>query len=115
MKDSNLIKLCLTISIIGLIALSIYAEKSNPTIIKLTEIEEYLGKTITTSGEVERVSITPNASFITLRDGSFRTTVVIFDMLPTNIRSKDDINVTGRVELYKGDLEIIADTIEKLP
>jgi RecJ-like exonuclease len=114
MKDSKLIKLCLTISIIGLLALSIYAETANPPPINLKEIEDYLGKTITTSGEVERVSITPNVSFITLREGSFRTTVVTFDMLSTNIRSKDNINVTGQVKLYKGDLEIIAEKIEKL-
>ena len=113
MKDSQLIKLCLSISIVGLLLLSIYAETAKTPVINLNEIEDYLGKTVTTSGVVERISVTPTVSFITLRDGSFRTTAVVFDPLPTNIRSDDNIQVTGQIKLYKGDLEIVIEKLEK--
>jgi RecJ-like exonuclease len=113
MKDSNLIKLCLTISILGLIFLAIYAENAETPRIRLNEVENYLGKTVITNGIVERVSVTPTVSFITLRDGSFRTAIVAFDPI-SNIRRDDNITITGQVKLYKNELEIVAEKIEKL-
>jgi aspartyl/asparaginyl-tRNA synthetase len=113
MKDSRLIKICLSISIIGLILLSIYAEKTDPPEINLNEMEEYLGKTVITEGIVEKISVRPEVSFITLRDGEFRTTVVTFDPITTDIRKSNRILVAGQVKIYKGELEIIADRIER--
>jgi len=113
MKDSQLIKICLSISIIGLILLSIYAEKTKPPEINLNEIEEYLGKTVITRGVVDKISVTPDVSFITLRDGDFRTTVVTFDPITADIRKSNHISVGGQVKIYKGELEIIADRLEK--
>ena len=81
-----------------------YAEQAETPKIKLHTVEDYLGKTVITNGIVERVSVNPKVSFITLRDGSFRTTVVVFDPI-SNIKSDDNIVVTGQVKLYKNELE----------
>lgn len=114
MKDSTLIKLCLSISIIGLILLSLYAETVEASKIELSKIEEHLGKTITTSGTVKKITEKEGVSFIKISDNSSKTTIVIFDPPKLNISQNDQIIVTGQVKIYKSKLEIIAERIDKI-
>jgi len=62
------------------------------------------------SGELVKVSQKPDVNFFGVEDGTGRINVVAFNKMG-KIKKGESVQVEGRVELYEGDLEIIADKI----
>lgn len=110
MKDSTLFKGAFIWSIVGLFILLIIAEYSEPTKINILSSAENLGRTVIISGEITSFASKPTVTFIEVKDTSGEILVVSFSKLKRPICST--IQVTGKVELYKGTLEIIADEIK---
>ncbi|UCD03717.1 MAG: OB-fold nucleic acid binding domain-containing protein [Candidatus Woesearchaeota archaeon] len=110
MKDSILFKGAFIWSIIGICILLLIAEYSEPAKINIISSDENLGKVVTIDGEILSFSSKPTVTFIEVRDKTGEILVVSFSRLKRPPCSA--IQVTGKVEVYKGELEIIADEIK---
>lgn len=110
MKDKTLLKFSLVWSIVGIILLLFIAEYSEPSKINIIDSEDNLGKTVKINGKVLSFVSKPTVTFIEIEDYSGKIVVVSFDKLE---RPKcSNLEVSGKVKLYKGNLEIIADSIK---
>jgi len=112
MKDSVLFKGALLWSVLGMCILLVIAEYSEPSKINIIESGESLGKTVIIEGKIESFVSKPTITFIEIKDKTGEILVVSFSKLKKPPCSS--IQVTGEVELYKGELEIIADEIKCL-
>ncbi len=110
MDDRTLIKISLAWSLIGIFALILIASYSAPEQIKIKDLESNVGKTVLLQGEVLKVSAAESATFIDLADDSGKITVVAFDKVQ-NITERNIVTVKGKVQIYKGNLELIASEI----
>lgn len=111
MENDDLLKLVLIISIIGLLLLSVIAYFSSPPEIKLSELENNLGRKVSVTGYVSKVSLKPNVSFITLSDGKNFVEIVFFDLPSDQIKKGDNLRIVGTIERYKGKIELLAEDI----
>ena len=111
MKDSTLIKLSLAWSLIGIFVLILIASFAKPDVIKIKELEANIGKTVAVQGEVIKADYKDKVSFIDLKDETGKTTVVLFENPKNKVEKMDVIAVKGKVQVYKGDLELIAEEI----
>lgn len=111
MKDSNLVKISLLWSILGIVFLLIISRYSTPNQVDIGSLENKLGKTVVVQGKVSEFTSTPEVTFMTLQDETGKVKVVSFKRVP-DIENKARAEITGKVELYKGELEIIAEKIK---
>lgn len=111
MEDKTLIKICLAWSCIGILILIGFALFTEPKPVKISELNEKIGKTIIIQGEVLKASYKEKASFLDVADGSGNISVVLFAKPENKTIQGDVVQVKGIVKLYKGDLEIVADEV----
>ena len=111
MQDKVLLKLSLLWALVGLFLLLLIANFTQPPEIKAIQLEDNLDKIVLVEGEVMNIIPRDTVTFIDLQDSSGKIRVVLFDKL-NSINQGDKIQVRGRVELYKGELEVIADEIK---
>lgn len=98
----------LIFSIAGIILLYFLSTLSQPIIIELYEIPEYEGKQVIVEGIVtEHHTTSYGSQIITIE--SDNATVIVFAEGETNVEYGDTIQVTGKVQKYKGDWEIVVD------
>lgn len=98
----------LLFSIIGIILLYFLSTLSQPTMIKLSEIPEYEGKQVIVEGTItEHYTTSYGSQIITIEDDNITTTVFVEEII--SIEYGDIIQVTGVVQRYKGDWEIVVD------
>jgi len=107
--EKHMLKISLIFSILGIIVLTVMPKTPG----EITQIEDLtkkdLGRTITTQGIIENIKTLPTITIITLKNKE-SIKVVLFD--PNNkIKKGDKVKITGKVKLYKNELEIIADKI----
>ncbi|MBI2041109.1 MAG: OB-fold nucleic acid binding domain-containing protein [DPANN group archaeon] len=110
MQDKTLIKIALAWSLLGLFILMLIAAYSEPKTIKISEMEQNVGKTAVIFGHVERAKY-GKTSFVELSDNTGNTTAVIFDNPQNKTKAGDYIGIKGKIQTYMGNLEIIADEI----
>ena len=113
MEERLLLRISLLVSIIGLVALFLIA---NSIVFEKVLIEDIMpddiGRGIKACGEVEnKFTSKKGHTFFDLNDESGGIKVVVFNSTQTEDPG-NNICVTGRVDLYKGEIEIIADVIE---
>ncbi len=109
MQDSTLLKIAISAGIIGVITLFLISSQIQPHHLKHIKSHEE-GETVQLTGEVQEVI---NAGSVTIM--KIRTTqtidVVAFD--PIDIHENEYIKITGEVGVYKGEKQIVAETITK--
>lgn len=111
MKDSALLKIALIWSLIGIFILLLVAVYTEPREIAISELDKHIDEVVVVSGFIDYVNYKEKISFIDLRGYSGDIQIVVFDDMNKSISIGDQIAVKGKVSLYKGDLEIIADEI----
>lgn len=93
---------------IGIIygAETVYSTEQKP----LAEVSrDDIGERVKVPATIQSVSRTEKVSFITAQE---RPDFDIVSFTPmTEIREGDDVMITGKVDMYEGDLEIIVDSI----
>jgi len=112
MQDKVLLKLCLLWALVGIFLLILIANFTQPPEIKAIQMEDNLDKIVLVKGIVTQITPRDTVTFIDVKDSTGEIKVVLFDKL-NSVNQKECIQVRGRVELYKGELEIIADEIIK--
>ncbi len=107
--EKKVYRACIVLSIIGLGIIHLSHSYIQPDEVKIDRIDEtWMGNTVKISGNVENYVKTENAAFFTLENSS--NTISVTDFESRNI--SDQATVTGRVDIYQGDLQIVAKKIE---
>jgi len=83
------------------------AEFTEPEIVEIVQLNDHLGRTVVINGAVTSTHYTENANFIDVSDQTGDITVVVFEPLQ-ELPQGTQLRITGKPELYKGELEIIA-------
>lgn len=113
MKRRQLYKISVFLSVIGLTlmyASSLYLE---PETVEIKEIDKgQTGEVLAAKGTAANVSNSGNHLFMDLKDSTGSILVVDFDS-QTSVSEDSTVTVIGNVELYEGELEIIAREIKK--
>ena len=111
MKDSTLIKISLVWSFVGIVLLIVAAIFAKPEVIKLSYLEENIGKTIVVQGTVGKTSYQEKASFIELKDERNTIEVVMFENPETKVYMGDLVSIKGKVQIYKNKISMVAEGI----
>jgi DNA/RNA endonuclease YhcR with UshA esterase domain len=118
-KQKKLLLICLFSSVMGLVLIYLAAVNIQPSTIKISEIDSrFIGKTVRTTGYIIYKNNHPAGHvFLTIADGQAKIQVPLFagfvNSLNENDVSVDDfrkgtkIMVTGLVDEYKGQLQIL--------
>lgn len=112
MNKKQLIRTSLLISFLGLIILSIGIANYTPLETSISKIDNSLiGDYVIVCGLAEKTYTGKTFTSFVLVENQSNVKVISFD--DVNVDSGKIYCVEGRVELYKKDLEIIADRIEE--
>jgi len=96
----------LLFSIAGIIILYFLSTLTQPIVIELSELPEYEDKQVTVEGVVAEHYITSYESQIIKIEGD-NATAMVFVEEKSDVEYGDKIQVTGKVQKYKGDWEIV--------
>lgn len=116
-SDKRLIYLSLAVSVAGLISLAALTITIEPKRVKISEItSETIGQETVAEGLIGSYFAKDGHVFITLEDKASIKVVMFLreaEKQPWvyDLRKGDAIEVTGRVQLYKNELEIVASSI----
>ncbi|HLC67632.1 MAG TPA: OB-fold nucleic acid binding domain-containing protein [archaeon] len=112
MKDEKLVKLSLAVALAGIVALFMIILFIGPDMTTIGSLSEKdAGKHVVLNATVLTKSTSGNNVFMTIYDGTGNITAVVFNARVT-VKSGDNVTVTGQVNVYKGELEIIADLVK---
>lgn len=109
MNETHLLRICLSVAVVGILALFFLAETLEAKEIEISEITpEYIGQTVSVFGTISTMTIHEGMTFMTLEDSKELFPVVFFLEL-SDISSEDEILVSGKVQEYKGRLQIVGE------
>ena len=98
----------LAISVIGILLLYLISKVSEPQLVEISELSDYAGKTVTVRGIVKEQYMTKYGSHvITIEDNN--ATAKVFAEEKTDIDYGDKIQITGEIQKYNNEWEIITD------
>lgn len=117
--DENLKRISLILAVIGIIMIyvvTLFIEPQQVSIKDLTEND--VGKNVVVNGTIISYSINNENIFIKLTDGTGNITVVMFErtargQLVYDMKEGGFVSVAGKVNIYKSELEIVANSINK--
>ncbi len=111
MKEKFLLKIGFICSIIGIISLYIISSNIEISESSLNKINnENIDETIKVKGIITRQTNLENMIILNLKQEN-EITVIMFNTNTSELKQGDTIEVTGKVEEYKGEEEIIADEV----
>ena len=99
-------------ALIGMLLLIALAKIINPPLADIASLEENEEQEVRIQGTVTRITGLPKVTFIDIRDASGKITAVIFE--PADLAKDELVEVSGKVQVYKGKKELLAERIEKL-
>ncbi|MCX6815355.1 MAG: exodeoxyribonuclease VII large subunit [Candidatus Aenigmarchaeota archaeon] len=112
LSDKQLAKLCLIITVIGIIFLFVVANLQIEEVSIGNISNKDVGKVVAITGSVEGFYSKTGNIFFTLNDNTGNISVVMFNS-DLSLVGKS-VAVTGKVSLYKSKIEVIADKIKVL-
>ena len=117
MNDITIAKISLVMAIAGILALFGIATVMEPVRMEIGQIDATdSGKIVRVYATIESISMPEETAFITLNDGTGTITGVIFksSRINSSIFNKTDVvDTTGRVSVYRGEIEIIIEGMTK--
>lgn len=112
MKDETLLKISLIISVTGIFILLFLLEYSQLDLIKIQNVtQNELETQVKIQGELVSVKETPGLYILKIDDQTKTITVIVFKETPIEFKKGTYLEITGEVQKYKDELEIIADKI----
>lgn len=112
MKEKRIYRISAALAIIGIFliyASSLYLEIEQNQIGNIER--SWAGKNVMVTGNITQYSESGSHAFLEVEDSTGSIKIVNFDF-EKRFEEGDRVNVTGHVELYKGQLEIIVKEIE---
>jgi len=111
MKKKNVYRISVALSVIGLVTMFAVETALSPEQYELEDIDESMtGEHVEIEGEVESFNTGQGHLFLDLNDNGTHISVVEFDS-ETWIDPDEVVTVQGHVDIYEGDLQIIAEEI----
>ena len=108
MQERTFTVIALIWSLVGLFVLLLLASYSQPPQVKINELEGNIGKIVVLENvSVSSISYKEDTVFLKLKDSTGEISAVFFGAPKYEIIKNDNITVKGKVQLYKGDLEIV--------
>lgn len=117
MNETQLKKISLIGSIIGLLALFLITNAYDRGNMKISQIDNsYENRIVNINGFIDDVNENDKGLFMHIKDGTGRIQVIMWRDNVDNIRDNHfidnikrgiKVDITGRVEIYKNELEII--------
>jgi len=112
----EIVKICLVIAVIGIIALFFLTQYKNETLSKVEDLK--VGQIEKIEGMVNSAYVSKDSHvFLKVADNTGEIDVVAFKSanidLAYELEDGDHVSVLGKVEEYKGSLEIIAKEISR--
>jgi len=119
MEDSQIFKIALAMSIVGLMGMLFSVNMISPREIKINEINRgMLDEDVSLVGLVQNVkkSSSSNTYFMELMDGTGKITVIVFESsavdlekvnMSVNSFKNRRVKVTGKISEYQGMMELI--------
>ena len=107
MKERTFLIIAVVWSLIGLFVLLLFANFAQPPQLSIADLEQNVGKIVSVSANVSSIDYKADTVFLKLRDSTGEISAVYFGNPKYEIISGDSIAVKGKVQLYKGDLEIV--------
>ena len=118
LTDKQIQRICLVIAIIGVIGIAMIGN-SEPRKVKIGEVtENSIGQIVEVSGTIYSYSTKDGHIFIQLGDDTGRVNIVMFEQTARtqkgvyNITKGMNATISGKVLLYRNELELQADIIE---
>jgi len=113
----EIVKIALVVAVIGIIALFFLTQYKNEAISKVEDLK--IGQVERIEGMVNSVYVSKDRHvFLNIADNTGEIDVVAFKSanidIAYDLENGDQISVLGKVEEYKGKLEIIAKEISKI-
>jgi RecJ-like exonuclease len=107
--QKDIYKACIVLSIIGLGIIHISHSYLEYQEVKIEEIDRtWLGNSVRVEGEIVSRTEVDGAKFMELKDSTDTVNIVDFEMRNTS----DQASISGYVDVYQGDLQIVAEEIE---
>ncbi len=115
MKDEKIYRISLLVSLLGLVALFVFAHISSPESVDLEELGHGdIGDRVKIEGTVGSVHVSEGGHlFFHVKEGNGKIDVVLFeddlismDLEPDELEDGDKAVVIGDIELYRGDIQI---------
>ena len=116
MDNKLILKISLAIAMIGIIGLYVFTSTSQ-NFMEISQIPDYMGQRVSVEGTVDKYYTSKDGHvFFDLHDMSGIVKVVAFRNsnieAAYNLQEGEKIILTGKVQEYKNDLEIIASKID---
>lgn len=119
--DEQIRKISFAIAVIGVAGIVLIGQYAVPEKITANMLtDEKIGKLVKISGTVFSVFSKDGNVFLGVADASGNVSVVMFERTARtqksvyDLKKGDDVTVTGKVLLYRSELEVQADKIEKI-
>jgi len=107
MQEYRLLAIALIWSVAGLMILLLLAIYAEPQQLQIAGLETEIGKIVAVTAEVESVSYKEDTFFMTLSDNTGKIKTVFFGNPSSEIIRGDSVAVKGKIQLYRGNLEIV--------
>jgi tRNA(Ile2) C34 agmatinyltransferase TiaS len=119
--NDNLTKISALMSVAGIFIIAYAIYTTEPVYMNITSLtEKDIGKIYYLPGSVESIFIKNKTAFIKMSDSEIEINVIMFtDSLDKNpivyeLSRHENVTVYGKIQMYKGDMEIIAYRIKKI-
>lgn len=115
MKESDLFKIALVGSLIGIFVILLIVQNYEVPNYDVSEIDKtILGEMVSVKGNINGITETPGLYILNLADSTGEITVVVFKEDELDIVEGESLEVEGEVTEYKNEVEIIAKEIKIL-
>ena len=107
--EKDIYRACIVLSIVGLGIIHVSHSYLEYQEVKVEDIDRtWLGNSVRVEGEIVSRTEVDGAKFMELRDSTDTINIVDFEMR----NASDQASISGYVDVYQGDLQIVAEEIE---
>ncbi|MFB6100836.1 MAG: exodeoxyribonuclease VII large subunit [Candidatus Nanohalobium sp.] len=112
MNRENFARLCILVSAVGLGIMYFSTQFMRPEKVAVSEVSRSdIGRSLRVEGEVTGFYTTDSASFFQLKSGN--SSIMVVDFQKRRFSGGETVVVTGKVDLYRGSLELVSTEIEQ--
>ncbi len=108
MEDTTLVKIAVFCSLVGILILYAITTQIEPAQVPISKINEsYVGKFVRISGRVTRVREFKKSELIEIENNGRIYIYALKSIIPDEIKKGQLLMVSGQVQEYKGNIEIV--------
>ena len=113
MKEKTLLKIALICSLVGIVVLFFVSEKISISQVDLDRIDEMdIGTDVKIIGRIERATDVEKVMFLEIGQEKIeKVTVILFKDSDISLKEGDYVEVTGEIDDYNGEREVIANKV----